>query len=379
LKLKVSVIFGTRPEAIKLCPLILQMRASEYFEVCVCVTGQHRKMLDQVLKVFDIAPDVDLDLMEPDQTLAGIAYRSIQAVDNYLANNKPDLIVVQGDTTTVFCAAYVAFLHKIKVAHVEAGLRTWDKYTPFPEEMNRVLTTRLADYHFAPTLQSRKNLLADGVVDERIFVTGNTVIDAQRLALEKVALNPPHITGLPQNLLDDRSIPLILVTGHRRENHGQGFENICQAIAELARQHSGVHFVYPVHLNPNVHTPVHQFLGGHANIHLIEPLPYLPFIVLMKRAKIILTDSGGIQEEAPSLGKPVLVMRETTERPEAIQAGTIRLVGTEPGKIKAAVEELLFNPMIYDQMACAVNPYGDGFACEKIMAVLQGIFCRISE
>ena len=373
MKWKISVIFGTRPEAIKICPLIQLLRTAERFGVSVCVTGQHRKMLDQVLDAFDIVPDVDLDLMMPDQSLAGIAQRTIAAVDQYLTIEKPDLVLVQGDTTTVFCAAYVAFLHKIKIGHVEAGLRTWDKNAPFPEELNRVMTTKLADYHFAPTQQSRRNLLADGVEDSRIFVTGNTVIDAQRLALEKIAMNPPYIPGVPAVVLDDRSIPLVLVTGHRRENHGQGFENICKALVALAKTHPEVCFVYPVHLNPNVQGPVHELLGRYPTVHLIEPLEYLPFIALMERSQLVLTDSGGVQEEAPGLGKPVLLMRETTERPEAVEAGTVKLVGTDSEMIVTMVESLLFDSAAYNQMARAINPYGDGYASEKIIKVLGHI------
>lgn len=369
---RISLIFGTRPEAIKLCPLVLAMRDSQRFEPHVCVTGQHREMLDQVLEVFGIKPDVDLALMEPNQTLASLTGKAVASVDCYLVEYKPDMVIVQGDTTTVFCAALAAFYRQIPVGHVEAGLRTWNKFSPFPEEINRVLTTRIADMHFAPTAISRDNLIKEGIDDSNIFVTGNTVIDALHIAVDKVRNQLPEIPGLPQRIMDgNKDKPLVLITGHRRENHGQGFIDICRAISNLSQKFSDTEFVYPVHLNPNVKKPVYELLANHQNIHLIKPLSYLPFIAMMDRAKIVLTDSGGVQEEAPGLGKPVLVMRDTTERPEAVDAGTVKLVGTDYDAIVDNVSALLTDNTIYDQMARAVNPYGDGKACQRILAALE--------
>jgi UDP-N-acetylglucosamine 2-epimerase (non-hydrolysing) len=379
LRKRVSFVFGTRPEAIKLCPLVLAMREHPHFEPHVCVTGQHREMLDQVLDVFEVKPDVDLDLMQPNQTLAGLTARTIAAVDQYLAEHRPEMVLVQGDTTTVFCAALASFYRRIPVGHVEAGLRTGNKWSPFPEEINRVLTSRLADFHFAPTETARRNLLCEGVSDERIHVTGNTVIDALRIAIEKVRTAPPSVLGLPDFLQPgrngdgDTTARMVLITGHRRENFGPGFENICRAIATLTDRFPDVHFVYPVHLNPNVREPVFGILGraAYRTVHLLDPLDYLCFVALMDRATLILTDSGGVQEETPSLGKPVLVMRDTTERPEAVQAGTAKLVGTDVAAIVGGVSELLTDPGAYARMANAVNPYGDGHACERILRALN--------
>lgn len=373
---KVSLIFGTRPEAIKLCPLVLAMRKTPGFETNVCVTGQHREMLDQVLAVFNVKPDADLALMRTDQTLAGLTSRAVAAIDGYLAEYRPDMVTVQGDTTTTFCAALAAFYRRIPVGHVEAGLRTWNKLSPFPEEINRTMTSRLADLHFAPTQWARDNLLREGVPGSRVFVTGNTVIDALHMAVEKVRQAPPTIPGLPKALLNGDSRPLVLITGHRRESFGDGFHNICQAIAELSCRLGDTVFVYPVHLNPNVREPVFRMLSGRANVHLIEPLDYLPFVALMDRSKLILTDSGGIQEEAPSLGKPVLVMRETTERPEAVEAGTVQLVGTDVKTIAERVSTLLTDQNAYAAMARAVSPYGDGHAAERILATCTGFLGR---
>lgn len=370
---KISVVFGTRPEAIKLAPLILALKRDSRFECKVCVTAQHREMLDQVLDVFEIAPDTDLDLMRPNQTLGELTARIIVALDGCLARDKPDWVFVQGDTTTVFCASLAAFYHHIPVGHVEAGLRTGDLQAPWPEEANRVLTSRLATLHFAPTERSRENLLEEGVPEDRIFVTGNTVIDALFLVLEKVHANPPRIPGLPEETTQAwDEMPLVLITGHRRESFGEGFENICGAIGELARRFPETQFVYPVHLNPNVRDPVKRILASArtGNIHLIEPLPYLPFVALMERATLILTDSGGIQEEAPSLGKPVLVMRETTERLEALEAGTAKLVGTAKTAIVKSVSDLMTDAAVYGAMAKAINPYGDGRACERIVKAI---------
>lgn len=367
---KVSIIFGTRPEAIKLCPLVLELKKHPEFETNVCVTGQHRQMLDQVLDVFEVKPDIDLNLMQSNQTLAGLTSRAVTAVDEYLADYKPDIVIIQGDTTTTFCSALAAFYRHIPIGHVEAGLRTWNKYSPFPEEINRVMTSRIADLHFAPTQWAKDNLLKEGIPEKRIFVTGNTVIDALHLAVERVHKNPPEIIGVPKELLNGDTRPMVLITGHRRENFGEGFRNICRAISELSVRFPDAAFVYPVHLNPNVQEPVFRMLGNYHNIHLIKPLDYLPFVALMNRSTIVLTDSGGVQEEAPGLGKPVLVMRDTTERPEAVDAGTVRLVGTDIIKITDNVSELLTNEKSYTAMARAINPYGDGKACQRIIAAL---------
>ncbi len=370
---KISVIFGTRPEAIKMAPVILELKKRADVICRVCVTAQHRQMLDQVLEIFDIVPDVDLDLMRPSQSLGGLTSRAIEALDSYLAEEKPEIVLVQGDTTTVLCAALAAFYHKIPVGHVEAGLRTWNMASPWPEEANRVLTTRLAKWHFAPTEANRQNLLKEGVADCDIYVTGNTVIDALFLALEKVKEHPPGITGLPGeclDFLDDKR--MVLITGHRRENFGDGFENICKAIAELARLFPLIHFVYPVHLNPNVREPVQRILKQqHAsNIHLIEPQSYLPFVALMSRACLILTDSGGVQEEAPSLGKRVLVLRETTERPEALATGAVRLIGTDQKRIVAEVSFELNASKGIQSLGKPYSPYGDGLSAVRIINVI---------
>jgi len=367
---KVAIIFGTRPEAIKLAPVILALKNDPRFSCQVCVTAQHREMLDQVLDAFGIKPDVDLDLMERNQTLAGLTARAVEAIDRFLAKSKPDLVLIQGDTTTTFCAALAAFYHHIPVGHVEAGLRTGNLDSPWPEEANRVLATRLTTLHFAPTELNRQNLLKERVAPERVFVTGNTVIDALFLARDIIKEHPPAIPGLPEALAPANGPRLVLITGHRRENFGPGFEAICKAIAELARRFPETAFLYPVHLNPNVRKPVNQILrsANTSNIHLIEPLPYLPFVAMMNRAAVILSDSGGVQEEAPSLGKPVLVMRDMTERPEAVIAGTVKLVGTDEGKIVEETSRLLTDKAAYDEMARAHNPYGDGKATGRIVA-----------
>ena len=372
MKRKISVIFGTRPEAIKLCPLVLALKANQLFECKVCVTGQHREMLQQVLDVFGVVPDKDLALMRPNQTLGGLTSRAIAAIDEHLAEEKPNIVMVQGDTTTVLAGALAAFYHRIPVAHVEAGLRTWNMESPWPEEANRVLTTRLAKWHFCPTENNKANLLKEGVPEKDIYVTGNTVIDALLMAKEKVNATPPSIDGLPNDLLtsDER---MVLITGHRRENFGEGFENICTAIKNLAERFPETHFVYPVHLNPNVREPVGRILGHYCgkNVHLIEPQSYLPFVALMNRAYLILTDSGGVQEEAPSLGKPVLVMRDTTERPEAVTAGTVKIVGTTRESIESESIRLLTDEKEYAKMKMAINPYGDGLAVPRIIKALE--------
>ena len=335
------------------------------------MTGQHREMLQQVLDVFGVVPDKDLALMRPNQTLGGLTSRAIAAIDEYLAEERPDIVMVQGDTTTVLAGALAAFYHHLPVAHVEAGLRTWDLESPWPEEANRVLTTRLAKWHFCPTENNKRNLLKEGVPEKDIFVTGNTVIDALLMAKEKVIANPPTIDGLPSDLMasDDR---MVLITGHRRENFGEGFENICTAIKNLAERFPETHFVYPVHLNPNVREPVERILGVcHCkNVHLIAPQSYLPFVALMNRAHLILTDSGGVQEEAPSLGKPILVMRDTTERPEAVAVGAVKVVGVVRDFIEREATVLLNDSSEYVRMAKAINPYGDGYAASRIVHVL---------
>lgn len=375
---KISVVFGTRPEAIKLASIILALKADSNLQCRVCVTAQHREMLDQVLQAFEIDPDADLNLMQPNQTLAGLTARAIESLDRYLSAEEPDMVVVQGDTTTVFCAAMCAFYNNIPIAHVEAGLRTHNLNSPWPEEANRVLTSHLADLHFAPTATSRENLLKEGIRAEQIHVTGNTVIDALFIALKKIKAAPPNIPGLPNEIMNLHSNrPLVLITGHRRENFGDGFKNICEAISHLAIRFPHIDFVYPVHLNPNVQKPVYDLLADRQNIHLLHPLDYLPFVALMSRAAIIMTDSGGVQEEAPSLGKPVLVMRDTTERPEAVEMGTVKLVGTNTQAIIDNATILLSDKNAYEIMANAVNPYGDGKATGRIVgACLQFLNCR---
>ena len=369
---KVTLIFGTRPEAIKLCPVVLALKANVVFDCKVCVTGQHREMLQQVLDVFGIVPDKDLSLMQPNQTLGGLTSRAIAAIDEYLAEEKPDVVMVQGDTTTVLAGALAAFYHHIPVAHVEAGLRTWNLDSPWPEEANRVLTTRLVKWHFCPTENNKINLIKEGVSEKDIYVTGNTVIDALLMAKEMVSKHPPVIDGLPEGLMESNE-RLVLITGHRRENFGEGFDHICTAIRNLAERFTDVHFVYPVHLNPNVREPVGRILKNHCgkNVHLIEPQSYLPFVALMNRSYLILTDSGGVQEEAPSLGKPVLVMRDTTERPEAVTAGTVKIIGTDRAAIERETTVLLTDVAKYSKMAASVNPYGDGFAVRRICEILS--------
>jgi len=376
---KISIIFGTRPEAVKLAPVILQLKKIKEVDCQVCVTAQHREMFDQVLDVFKIVPDVDLDLMKKNQTLADFTARAITALDRYMASHEPDLILVQGDTTTVFCAALVAFYHRIPVGHVEAGLRKGDIYSPWPEEINRLLATCLTTLHFTPTKLNRENLLKEDVNNEQIYITGNTVIDALFIAREKVKNIPPPIPGiLSETFMSWNGKPVILITGHRRENFGEGFENICNAIAELAKRFPETQFIYPVQLNPNVRKPVERILGvmnhSKANIHLIKPLAYFPFVTLMDRAHIILTDSGGVQEEAPGLGKPVLVMRNTTERPEGVEAGTVKLVGTDYNAIVDETSRLMTDTEAYNRMSHAHNPYGDGMASERIINIILRYF-----
>lgn len=373
MKKKVLLVFGTRPEAIKMAPLALKLKQQEdCFETRVCVTGQHRQMLDQVLELFNLTPDFDLNLMKPGQTLSDITSGVLKGLEQVFAEWMPDVVLVHGDTATTFAASLAAYYHKISVGHVEAGLRTGDIYSPWPEEANRKLTGALTTYHFAPTQSSYNNLIKENISPENITVTGNTVIDALLTVKEKVENDQEIISQFEQqfNFLDLNK-KLILVTGHRRENFGQGFLNICSALANIAKQHPEVQIVYPVHLNPNVQKPVNDLLSDISNIHLIVPQDYLPFVYLMNRSYLILTDSGGIQEEAPSLGKPVLVMRDTTERPEAVDAGTVKLVGTDAVLIQQSVIELLENPDLYQTMAAAHNPYGDGTACQQIIHALK--------
>lgn len=376
MKQKISVIFGTRPEAIKMAPVVLALREHPAIECQVCVTAQHRQMLDQVLDVFGIVPDVDLDLMRPSQTLAGLTARALEAVDGYLARECPGLVLVQGDTTTVLSAALAAFYRRVPIGHVEAGLRTGNLEAPWPEEANRVLASRLTALHFAPTERARENLLAERVDPETIYVTGNTVIDALRMTIDRVRRRPPRVPGVEDLFDSEQAAPVVLITGHRRENFGGGFESICQAISTLARSFPGTQFVYPVHLNPNVRGPVERILARAdlPNVRLIEPLSYEPFVALLARSTLVLTDSGGVQEEAPSLGKPVLVMRETTERPEAVDAGTVKLVGTDQQTIVDEVSRLLSDAGARQAMARAHNPYGDGWAAGRIVAACERFF-----
>lgn len=369
MKKKISIILGTRPEAIKLAPIILLLKKNDLFELNICVTAQHREMLDQVLSAFSITPDVDFNLMRQDQTLTSLTSEAMVKLDEYYKAIKPDMVFVQGDTTTVLSASITAFYNKIKIAHVEAGLRTFDKSAPYPEEINRVLTSHIADLHFAPTENAKSNLINEGVNQEKIFVTGNTVIDALFYANDIIRENPPEVKGVNKEILDTAN-SIILITGHRRENFGEGFENICAAIADLADEFREHYFIYPVHLNPNVRKPVNKILSQKKNILLIDPLGYLPFLYLMTKSKIILTDSGGIQEEAPSLGKPILVMRDVTERPEAVEAGAALLVGTDKTNIISSVRSLINNPLAYQKMVSNLNPYGDGKASLRICDIL---------
>ncbi|MDI6802125.1 MAG: UDP-N-acetylglucosamine 2-epimerase (non-hydrolyzing) [Thermodesulfovibrionales bacterium] len=369
-------IFGTRPEAIKLAPVIKELeRHSKKFKTIVCVTAQHREMLDQVLRIFDIRPDYDLDIMKSNQSLSHITSRCLLGLEHILKKEKPDMVLVQGDTTTTFAASLSAFYQQIPVGHIEAGLRTNHKYQPFPEEINRRLTTHIADLHFAPTEKAKQNLLKEGIDTKKIYVTGNTVIDAlliikNKLSSQKAQKRWNNYFKKQFNISFKKEGKVILVTGHRRENFGKGFKSICMALKEVAEKRRDLTIVYPVHLNPNVQKPVKSILNGYPNVHLIEPLEYEPFIFLASSSYIVLTDSGGIQEEAPSMGKPVLVMRDTTERIEGIEAGTAKLVGTIRDTIVKSVIELLDNKVVYDKMSKAVNPYGDGEAAKKIFKII---------
>lgn len=372
---KVLVIFGTRPEAIKMAPLIRELKKrGDQFAVSVCVTAQHRQMLDQVLTLFEIEPDYDLDIMRPEQDLYDVTSRVLSGLREILLGDKPDVVLVHGDTTTTFAAALAAFYQQVDVAHVEAGLRTNNIYSPFPEEINRQLTSRIARYHFAPTESNRKNLLSENIEDNKIFITGNTVIDALFFVKDKLEKDEQMKKTLGQAVqeigyrLTERK--MVLVTGHRRENFGDGFERICLALKRLAEERPQIDIVYPVHLNPNVQRPVQKILKNVPNVFLLPPLDYLPFVFLMLNSFMILTDSGGIQEEAPSLGKPVLVMRDTTERPEAVTTGNVEMVGTDADKIVSAAGRLMDDSAAYQKMAEAKNPYGDGDASRKIADIL---------
>jgi len=379
-KLHVLSVFGTRPEAIKMAPVVRKLAClPDSFSSTVCITAQHRQMLDPVLSLFDIRPEYDLDIMKPGQDLFDVTCNVLQGIREVLEKERPDVVLVQGDTTTTMATALAAYYSGVTVGHVEAGLRTHDKRAPFPEEINRTIAGVVADVHFAPTEASRENLLREGTPPEKIFVTGNTVIDALLSVSSRIERDPALRDGLDAefSFLDGKK-KLILVTGHRRESFGQGFEQICLALADIARCDPEVEILYPVHMNPNVREPVNRLLGGGraASIRLIEPVDYLPFVYLMKRAYLIITDSGGVQEEAPSLGKPVLVMRERTERPEAISAGTARLVGTTREKIFAETVRLLTDANAYRTMSRAHNPYGDGRASERIIDVLKNFTDR---
>lgn len=383
---KIMLVFGTRPEAIKMAPLVKEFQKHpESFETIVCVTGQHREMLDQVLEIFDITPDQDLNIMKQGQDLYDVTSRVLTGMRDILKESKPDIVLVHGDTTTSTSAALASFYQQIPVGHVEAGLRTHNIYSPWPEEMNRQLTGRIATYHFAPTPLSRENLLKENVAESSIVVTGNTVIDALYMVVDKIKSDDGMARRLNDELLeagydtgrlcDGRN--LVLITGHRRENFGEGFFNMCRAIKTLTEKYPDVDFVYPMHLNPNVRKPIHDVFGEdlsvYGNIFFIEPLEYLSFVYLMEKSYIVLTDSGGIQEEAPGLGKPVLVMRDTTERPEALNAGTVKLVGSDYNKIIWEVSSLIEDASAYEKMSRAVNPYGDGQSCQRIYNYLLNI------
>lgn len=373
---KILLVFGTRPEAIKMAPLVKAFQKdTEHFETRVCVTAQHRQMLDQVLEVFGITPEYDLNIMAPNQDLYDITAKVLMGLREVLKDFHPDTVLVHGDTTTSMAASLAAFYMQIPVGHVEAGLRTYNMLSPWPEEMNRQVTDRICTYYFAPTEQSKKNLLQENIDEKKIFITGNTVIDALLMAVDIISSTPGMEEKIAKEFQEKGytvgNREYILVTGHRRENFGEGFLHICKAIKELAALHPDMDIVYPVHLNPNVQKPVYELLSGVDNVYLISPLDYLPFIYAMQHSTLLLTDSGGVQEEAPSLGKPVLVMRDTTERPEAVEAGTVKLVGTDAEAIVSNVTALLQDKEMYKRMSETHNPYGDGQACERIMAALR--------
>ncbi|MBV9548136.1 MAG: UDP-N-acetylglucosamine 2-epimerase (non-hydrolyzing) [Alphaproteobacteria bacterium] len=375
---KILLVFGTRPEAIKMAPLCHALRAAPDFETLICVTAQHREMLDQVLNIFAIRPDIDLNIMRPGQDLFDVTTHVLLGMRDALREHSPEAMLVHGDTTTAMTAAIAGFYAGVPVGHVEAGLRTYDLRAPFPEEFNRQIVSKVTRWHFAPTELNRSNLLAEKVDPAAITITGNTVIDALFWMLDQIKADPARAARIDGFLgerlsFDWGNCPFVLITGHRRENFGDGFLQICQALKDLARRHQDIHFVYPVHLNPNVQKPVNEILAGQDNVHLLAPLDYEPFVRLLQHCRLVLTDSGGVQEEAPSLGKPVLVMRNVTERPEAIAAGTVKLVGADHDRIVTGVSELLDSEASYNAMARAHNPYGDGQACGRICDVLRNL------
>lgn len=376
IKKKIMIVFGTRPEAIKMAPLVYALKAErEKFDLKICVTSQHREMLDQVLKIFEIEPDIDLNLMKQDQNLSNLTSLILNEIQNIFSKYQPDIVLVHGDTTTTLATSMAAYYASIPIGHVEAGLRTYDLRAPFPEEFNRQITSKICKWHFAPTLLSQQNLLSEGISKSLITVTGNTIIDALYFVLNRIEGDKKRQKSLKNllnlNLLFNwQSEKFVLVTAHRRENFGNGFVQICSALKELALKYSKIHFVYPVHLNPNVSKIVYETLRGIDNIHLIKPLEYEPFVYLLKHTHLVLTDSGGIQEEAPSLGKPVLLMRDITERPEAVEAGTVEIVGSNYQRIIDGVSRLLNDKQQYKKMSQAHNPYGDGLACKRIVDVL---------
>ena len=381
-KYSILIIFGTRPEAIKMVPIIKALKVqSEIIDTKVCVTAQHRSMLDQVLNIFNIQPDYDLNIMKSNQDLYDVTANALIGIRNVLRECDPDLVFVQGDTTTTMAASLACYYEKISVGHIEAGLRTGNIFSPWPEEVNRKISTQIAKYHFAPTEQSKQNLLNENIDEEHIIVTGNTVIDTlfdvRDNILNKDQIKKDIINGFSQTnihaIVKHNENQFILVTGHRRENFGQGFINICESLREIAEKNPQFHIIYPVHLNPNVQKPVKKLLGKNKNVHLIPPLDYLSFIYLMNKAYMIVTDSGGVQEEAPSLGKPVLVMRDTTERPEAVQAGTVKLVGTNKNEIIKQIQILIDDEETYNEMSNAINPYGDGYASDRIIEFLKDV------
>jgi len=377
--MRILIVFGTRPEAIKMAPLVKEFeKFSDIFQMKVCVTAQHREMLDQVLELFEIKPDYDLNIMKVGQDLYDVTSKVLLGMRDILKEFKPDIVLVHGDTTTTIATTLAAFYQQIKVGHIEAGLRTYNMYSPWPEEANRLLTTQIAKYHFAPTLTNKANLLKEHILDENIIITGNTVIDSLFMIVEKINNNTKlkdnlekEISNLGFNYREDRKF--ILITGHRRENFGDGFLNICQALKELAQKYRDIDFVYPVHLNPNVQKPVNEILTGIENVYLIKPLNYLPFVYFLNKCYLVLTDSGGIQEEAPSLGKPVLVMRDTTERPEALEAGTVILVGIDKSNIIKNVSKLVDDELLYKKISYTHNPYGNGTASYTIVNYFKGI------
>ena len=367
--MKILTVFGTRPEAIKMAPLVRQLEKEPGLESVVCVTAQHREMLDQVLALFELTPDFDLNVMKPNQSVSQISTNVLLGMEKVLQEVQPDMVLVHGDTTTTFASALAAFYQKIPVGHVEAGLRTYDKYSPYPEEMNRILTGHMAELHFAPTERNRQNLLKESIADDKIFITGNTVIDA----LLTVAEKPYEFEDETLKGIDFNRRRVITVTCHRRENLGENMVNIFSAVRDIAREYDDVEIVYPVHLNPKVRAAADQVLGGTDRVHLIQPLQYQPFVNLMAKSHFIITDSGGMQEEAPALGKPVLVVRRETERPEAVEAGTVKLAGVERGTIYSLATELLTDQKVYNAMAKAVNPYGDGKACQRITDIIKAL------